>query len=153
MSIAMNNHFLTGRVVSLVAIYCLAGCSATTAPVPPRLVGPEGRIAVDWTPDELAKNTATRILRKTEQSTHLVLTTVISETPHVHDRTDLTAILQTGSAVIHLGTKAYTLQSGDVLHIPRGTPHWLELTANDRVTAYVVFTPPFDPTDHRLVDL
>jgi quercetin dioxygenase-like cupin family protein len=32
---------------------------------------------------------------------------------------------------MHVGEQVYDLQVGDVVHVPRGVPHWLELVGSE----------------------
>ena len=133
------------------AVSALLWAVACAPAAVPRVVSPEGLHPPDWSPTELAQETSVRKLRQTTESTHLLLRTQVSEKPHVHDRSDLTATLLSGEVVLHLGESSHLLEPGSVMFIPRGTPHWLELAPGASASAYVIFSPPFDPQDRRFL--
>jgi mannose-6-phosphate isomerase-like protein (cupin superfamily) len=118
----------------------------------PTVIGPEGvtREPV-WSAEELAKETAVRLVRKTAEESHHWLRTTVSEKPHTHEKSDLTSVVLGGSTRMHVGDQVYDLQVGDVVHIPRGVPHWLELLSSGPARAYVIFAPAFDPSDRRFI--
>jgi len=37
---------------------------------------------------------------------------------------------------------------GDIVHIPRGAPHYFVNTAAEPTVAFVIFSPPFDGKDN-----
>jgi mannose-6-phosphate isomerase-like protein (cupin superfamily) len=106
----------------------------------------------DWTEAELSKETAVRLLRQSEHESHHLLRTVVSEKPHVHERSDLTAVVLAGHTRMHIRERSFALRPGDVVHVPKGVPHWLELLDDSPASAYVIFAPAFDPNDRRFTD-
>jgi len=118
----------------------------------PRVIGPEGVDAEPvWSTEELAKETAVRLARRSAEESHHWLRTTVSEKPHTHDRSDLTSVVLGGNTRMHVGEQVYDLQVGDVVHVPRGVPHWLELVGSEPARAYVIFAPAFDPSDRRFI--
>lgn len=107
---------------------------------------------IDWSPDELRESTATRSVYRTDEASHHLLRTTVNEKPHVHDKSDLTVTVLSGSTRIHFQRHFFDLKPGDVVRVPRGVPHWMELVGEGGAEAYVVFSPPFDGKDRRFVD-
>lgn len=119
----------------------------------PMVIGPEGVNAEPvWSAEDLAKETAVRLVRKTAEESHHWLRTTVSEKPHAHDKSDITSVVLGGSTRMHVGAQAYDLRVGDVVHVPRGVPHWLELLGPAPARAYVIFAPAFDPSDRRFIE-
>lgn len=130
-------------------IVALLACT----PEPPRLVTPgEVHVHTAWSSEERQRPTAVRSLAVSEAESLVVLRATESERPHVHDRSSLTIIVRSGRTRIHFADREIDLRIGDVLHIPRGTMHWLELVDGRPAEAYVLFSPAFDPNDRRFVD-
>ncbi|MEK7766219.1 MAG: cupin domain-containing protein, partial [bacterium] len=105
---------------------------------------------VEWTAEELAKPGAVRTLRATKEASFHVLRLVKPETPHVHDRSDLTVVVLSGRGTLHLGDAAVAVRPGDVLTIPHGATHWLD-TGGKPSEAYLMCTPPMGKDFRREV--
>lgn len=134
------------RLFLFLLIAALPACN--TGRDVPRVIGPEGVNAEPaWSAEELAKETAVRLVRKTAEESHHWLRTTVSEKPHIHEKSDLTSVVLGGSTRMHVGEQVHELQVGDVVHVPRGVPHWLELVGSAPARAYVIFAPAFDPSD------
>jgi len=117
----------------------------------PQIIMPDLFIGeVEWTPEELAKETTVRTLKVTQQASYHLLRTTKSELPHVHDHNDLTVVLLSGKGTMHLGDRAVTLRRGDVLLIPQGVVHWLELESSFG-EAYLVSIPPRGENFRRMI--
>ncbi|WP_165742104.1 cupin domain-containing protein [Candidatus Thiosymbion oneisti] len=103
----------------------------------------------EWTEDELKQDIAIRHLhRGTDSSTHLVRLTG-KESPHFHDRHDLTVSVISGTSIIHFKNHAVSLLPGDVIYIPKGILHWAENTDPVASVVFAVFSPAFDGKDRR----
>jgi len=103
----------------------------------------------EWTEDELKQDIAIRHLhRGTDSSTHLVRISG-KESPHFHDRHDLTVSIISGTAVVHFKDHEVSVQPGDVIYIPKGTFHWAENTDPVASVAFTMFAPAFDGKDRR----
>ena len=141
---------LTSLTAMAIAI-ALTGCQSPTT----------GRIAasdavffgkVQWSAEELAKPIAAREIRRNSYASHAVVRLAGPEKPHVHDQHELTVFILSGRARIHVADQVHDLKPGDVVQIPHGLTHWAVPVGPDPAEAYVVFTPPFDGKDKRLVD-
>lgn len=133
--------------------------SATTARVPPppahaaQLVGANGPIpAPEWSAEEQGKEVALKTLRGAGDSSHHLVRLAKAEKPHVHDRSDLAVFVLSGPVRMHLGDRVFPVGPGDVVDIPKGTPHWAENAGDGPSFAYVVFSPAFDGKDRRFLD-
>lgn len=73
------------------------------------------------------------------------------ETPHRHLRHDLAVMVVRGRGTLHVAERAHALAAGDVVLVPRGTPHWFEPRGPRTAVAIVIFAPPFDGADSEPV--
>jgi mannose-6-phosphate isomerase-like protein (cupin superfamily) len=69
------------------------------------------------------------------------------EAPHIHREHDGTVVLLRGQGFLMMGQSRLDLTSGDVVFIPRNTPHYFVNTSPEPAAAFVVFSPPFDGKD------
>ena len=79
-------------------------------------------------------------------STHLIQIRD-REQPHVHAVHDLTVSLLRGSGTVYLHGVPYKMSAGDVLFIPRSTPHYFVNGDSEPTAAFVTFAPPYDGKD------
>ena len=71
----------------------------------------------------------------------------------VHDHHDLLAVVLSGSADVRLSGKWHHVAAGDVIEIPRGQPYRFERKgAPLPVEMYLVYYPPYDGKDLRMVE-
>ena len=75
------------------------------------------------------------------------------EAPHVHKLHDATVTVMRGQGYLILGQKHIDLKAGDIIHIPRGVPHYYVNTASDPTVALAVYAPAFDGKDTHPVNL
>lgn len=111
--------------------------------------GPLERI--EWTDAELMRDMAIRPLRATDQASYAVVRIVTAEPPHAHDRHDLTVYVLSGRVAMHLADRTVIVEPGDLIDVPRSVPHWAQNLSDPASEAYVIFTPPFDGHDRRLI--
>lgn len=129
----------------------LAACAGSPEPRA-AILAPSGLTErMDWTADEAARDVAIRTLGKTDAASSHAVRLLGAEKPHVHDRSDLFVFVLRGRVRMHLGDRVLDVFPGDAVEIPRGVVHWAENTARGASEAYVVFAPPFDGKDRRLV--
>jgi mannose-6-phosphate isomerase-like protein (cupin superfamily) len=69
------------------------------------------------------------------------------EAPHIHREHDGTVVLLRGKGFLMMGQSRLDLGTGDVVFIPRNTPHYFVNTSPEPAAAFVVFSPPFDGKD------
>ena len=149
------NKMVLGRrtvlyaAVSMSVLLLLVACVAVKKG---RVVSPHATLTeTNWSEEERARKVALRTLRVTrEASVHLVRVSAAEE-PHVHDGHDGTVFVLGGKFLVHFGDRSMIVGPGDVIEIPRGTPHWAENIHSEASEAYVIFTPPYDETDWRPV--
>jgi quercetin dioxygenase-like cupin family protein len=75
------------------------------------------------------------------------------EAPHVHQLHDATVTVLSGHGYLILGQKRIDLRAGDVIHIPRGVPHYYVNAAGEPSVALAVYAPAFDGKDTHPVKL
>ncbi|MDH3583185.1 MAG: cupin domain-containing protein, partial [Phycisphaerae bacterium] len=107
---------------------------------------------VPWSAQDLEKDVAVMNWERTAWASYHLVRLRGAEKPHVHDRTDLTVFVLSGRVRMHLSDQVIEAAAGDVVEIPHGETHWAENIAAEASEAYVVFTPPFDGSDKRLVE-
>lgn len=108
---------------------------------------------VEWTAEELKQDIAVRRLRDNgESSTHAIRLRT-AETPHVHDKHDVSVLMIKGSAKVHVGEKVEAMRPGSRLLIPPGTVHWAENIGPETCEVYAIFTPPYDGKDYREIKI
>ena len=67
--------------------------------------------------------------------------------PHLHQEHEEIIIVERGSAETRIGDRVVVLRAGDVLVIPRGTPHSARRLGSEPAAGYSVFSPAFDGRD------
>ena len=75
------------------------------------------------------------------------------EIPHLHKVHDATVTMLRGEGYLILGKKRINLKAGDIVHIPRGVPHYFVNTASQRTVALAVYSPAFDGKDTHPANL
>ena len=62
--------------------------------------------------------------------------------PHLHRTTDETFLIESGEIEINRGGELLRGRKGDVIYLPKGTPHALRVIGNDEGVALVVCVVP-----------
>lgn len=62
---------------------------------------------------------------------------------HVHEKSDVTALVVEGEGYLETEAAQLPVKAGDVVVIPRGAPHAYVNTARGGSTLYASFSPPF----------
>jgi mannose-6-phosphate isomerase-like protein (cupin superfamily) len=70
------------------------------------------------------------------------------ESPHLHKAHEGTVFMVRGRGYLVMPKLKITLTAGDIVHIPRGVPHYYVNTDLAPTVAFVVFAPPFDGKDN-----
>ncbi len=118
----------------------------------PKVVSPDGEVKkIEWEEWEKMKDPVKRDIAKTNDASFHIIRLQGMEPAHTHDTHDLVAVVLKGMGKIHYGETIYDIQKGDIVHIPRGVPHWVENTGNQSLEAYAIFNPPFDGKDFHLI--
>ncbi len=135
-------------LIVTVALFFFVGCQ--TEPTKLILAGQEID-SVSWSEEEMAKDFAIRPVFKDDDSSSVLMRMQASEPPHYHDRHGLAVTVVSGRAAINFSDKRVELKSGDIVVIPKGTYHWAEPLDDKPSVVFVVFSPPFDGKDRRVV--
>jgi quercetin dioxygenase-like cupin family protein len=139
------------RVLALAGLITVSGCAsphATAIHSPTHRVDPAMISAmVKATPvgDDEARRAATLVVGA-DFSMHL-LQFRTGEDRHIHRTHDLTFVVHRGEGRLTVDDRACTVQPGDVIHIPRGTPHSCTNRGSEPLVAVLIFTPPYDLKD------
>tara|TARA_B100001971_G_C18247272_1_gene575292 strand:- start:349 stop:771 length:423 start_codon:yes stop_codon:yes gene_type:complete len=107
---------------------------------------------VQWSQDELTSDVAVKNLRATAEASFHLVRLKGAESPHIHDRHDLTVFILSGTSTVNFKDHAISMGPGDLIKIPRGVLHWAKNIGQDPTQAYAIFTPPFDGKDRRVVE-
>jgi len=86
-----------------------------------------------------------------EHTSHHVVTIRDRETPHRHDRHDLTVVMLEGWGAMRIGDEERRVGRGSILYVPRGAVHAFRNLSDEPAVAYAVYTPAFDGKD-RIVE-
>lgn len=141
------HHDAAMRSAVLAVLALLAACTPA-----PRQFSPDGeRPPLAWSAEDLAKPIAVRPLGATAESSRAAIRLATAEKPHTHNEHDLVALVTSGTVRMHLGDQVFEMRPGDVVEIPRGVVHWAQ-PLDGVAEAYVIFTPPYDGTDHHPVE-
>ncbi|MBR0825769.1 cupin domain-containing protein [Bradyrhizobium manausense] len=71
---------------------------------------------------------------------------------HLHPNTNEIQYILDGTGTIWLGDKEVTVKPGDLVIIPKGTPHGGTKPISGQVKAIAIKTPPQAPDDTKLLD-
>lgn len=141
---------MTFRALPVALSLLAAACGGAPAPRPPRLLGPGGEIPLPtFTAEEEAKDVAVKLLRRTEQASYHIVRLRRAEPPHTHEHSELSVTVLSGSVRMHLGDQVLPLGPGDIVDIPRGSPHFAENVGTEPAYAHAVFSPALRPDDRR----
>lgn len=108
---------------------------------------PDGPVVVVWTADEAAEERSVRPLAKSETASYAFVRLGRKEALHRHDLSDATIVVLSGRARVRVGDHVVEMSPGDVVFIPRGTPHSVENLTPEPLEAFAVFSPQADPKD------
>ncbi len=107
---------------------------------------------VEWTEKEQRQIMSMKTLRTwTGTSVHGLRLAGRSDS-RVHDQHDLTVVVLAGNADIRLAGKWKSVNPGDIIEIPRGSPYQFDRTGSAAAEFYFIYYPPYDGIDLRNVD-
>jgi mannose-6-phosphate isomerase-like protein (cupin superfamily) len=116
------------------------------------IVSPQKTIlGIQWNREEMDRDMALRTIRITPEASFHLVRIRTAEKPHVHDFHDGTVFVLSGKLRVRLADRTVTVGPGDVIEIPRGVLHWAENLDQSASEAYVIYTPPYDGEDRRLI--
>lgn len=98
------------------------------------------------------ENIKSVVLARNERSANLLVQVRDREPRHYHADSDITVFLLRGRGVLELGKQTFSVQAGDVLHIPRGLVHAYINHGPQPGVALVVYSPAPGPGDRVLVE-
>jgi quercetin dioxygenase-like cupin family protein len=139
-------------LISLAVLFLLTGCTPSTMSYIFLQYDKElrtsdiGKIGIEnpLGPEENFKLTT---LGQGPSSSHHMVQIRDRESPHLHKAHDATVTMLRGRGYLVMGARRITLAAGDIVHIPRGIPHYYVNTDLQPTVAFVVFAPPFDGKD------
>lgn len=83
-------------------------------------------------------------------TSHHVVSIRDRETPHRHDRHDLTVVILEGWGTMKIGEEERRVGQGSIVYVPRGTAHAFRNLSDAPAVAYAVYSPAFDGKDRVL---
>jgi mannose-6-phosphate isomerase-like protein (cupin superfamily) len=138
----------------------LAGC-AGMAPPPPRpadqqvlYIGPQPRsweAIVRDNPLGPEENINGVLLLKQPDVSDFLVQIRNREQPHIHQTHDATIVMLRGRGRLVLKDRILIAREGDVLFIPRGTPHYYVNDGPTPTVVLAIFTPAYDGKDAEVV--
>jgi len=84
-------------------------------------------------------------------ATFQLLELTAAESPHVHERHDLTIVVLRGGGTLYADGRRYQITAGDVVHIARGVPHHFHPATAQPTVGLGIFVPRLDGNDSRPV--
>jgi mannose-6-phosphate isomerase-like protein (cupin superfamily) len=94
------------------------------------------------------ENSKLTTLGQSQAASHHVVQIRDRESPHVHKVHDGTVIMVRGRGYLVMDKLQITLTAGDIVHIPRGVPHYYVNTDLEPTVVFVIFAPPYDGKDN-----
>lgn len=107
---------------------------------------------VEWTDKEQQQIQSMKTLHSYSGTSVHALRLAGRSDSRVHDRHDLTMVVLAGRADVRLAGKWKSVNPGDIIEIPRGSPYQLDRLGSDPVEFYFIYYPPYDGKDLRNVD-
>lgn len=144
----------------IVGLLALTGCATTaheplTRPSPAILyIGPQPQSweaivrANPLGPDD---NINGVLLSQQPDVSHFLVQIRDREQPHIHQTHDATIVMLRGRGRLVLKDRILIAQEGDVLFIPRGTPHYYVNDGPQPTVVLAIFTPAYDGKDAVVV--
>ncbi|MEI6083624.1 MAG: cupin domain-containing protein [Verrucomicrobiota bacterium] len=83
---------------------------------------------------------------------HHLVQVRLAEPLHIHRTHDLTVWIYRGAGRMTIGTNLFSVAAGDVVFVPRATPHRFENAGQTPAVAIVVFSPSLTGKDFELVE-
>lgn len=141
-------NWSNGVAVGLLGGGLLLGCGAVV-PQRVQVESPGGPVAAEWTPEELAQPRAGRPVFKSDTASYLRVRLAADEALHRHNKSDVVTVLLSGKVRMQLGDRTVEMLPGDVVLIPRGTPHSVTKLSQEAPEALLISSPAADPTDRE----
>ena len=153
MQVFIRSLKLSLALFSLAGLPALLGCAPFHTPYVFLQYGNELRqadLARVLSDNPLGPNENVKLitLGQGQGASHHVVQIRDRESPHSHKAHDGTVMMVRGRGYLMMDKLRITLAAGDIVHIPRGVPHYFVNTDLEPSVAFVVFAPPFDGKDN-----
>ena len=140
-------------LISTAVLGVLLGCTPSQIPYVFLQYGKEFRQAdvnklLADNPLGPGENIKITTLGQGQSASHHIVQIRDRESPHLHKAHDGTVIVLRGRGYLVMDTRRITLTAGDIVHIPRGVPHYYVNTDLEPTVAFVIYAPPFDGKDN-----
>jgi mannose-6-phosphate isomerase-like protein (cupin superfamily) len=140
-------------LISTAVLGVLLGCTPSQIPYVFLQYGKEFRQAdvnklLADNPLGPGENIKITTLGQSQSASHHIVQIRDRESPHLHKAHDGTVIVLQGRGYLMMDTRRITLTAGDIVHIPRGVPHYYVNTDLEPTVAFVMYAPPFDGKDN-----
>ena len=133
----------------LLAPLLMSGCGSSRVQI--LTPGVDSR-TVEWTDKEQQQIQSMKTLHTWSGTSVHGLRLAGRSDSRVHDQHDLTVVMLAGRADVRLAGKWRTVNPGDIIEIPRGSPYQLDRLGSDPAEFYFIYYPPYDGKDLRNVD-
>lgn len=131
------------------AVLLLSSCGGSRVQI--LIPGADAR-TVEWTDKERGQIQSMKTLHSYSGTSVHALRLAGRSDSRVHDRTDLTVVVLSGRADVRLAGKWRSVNPGDIIEIPRGSPYQLDRLGSEPAEFYLIYYPPYDGKDLRNVD-
>lgn len=131
------------------AVLLLSSCGGSRVQI--LIPGADAR-TVEWTDKERGQIQSMKTLHSYSGTSVHALRLAGRSDSRVHDRTDLTVVVLSGRADVRLAGKWRSVNPGDIIEIPRGSPYQLDRLGSEPAEFYLMYYPPYDGKDLRNVD-
>ena len=149
LSLAVVAAFITGLVVSPLALRAVAQAQAAAAALTPMTLDlsamKAGDLGTTPYPDLKSKTLVT-----TDNATIAIQSGNVGK--HIHSKTDEIQYIIEGSGTVWLGSERKEFKPGTLLVIPKGTAHAGSVVTNGPVKAIAIKIPPQPAGDITFVD-
>ncbi|HEX3133639.1 MAG TPA: cupin domain-containing protein [Planctomycetota bacterium] len=127
----------------------MSGCGSSRVQI--LMPGVDQR-TIEWSEKEQQQIQAMKLLHTESGTSVHALRLAGRSDSRVHDNHDLTMIVLSGHADVRLAGKWKSVNPGDIIEVPRGSPYQLDRLGSDPAEFYFIYYPPYDGKDLRNVD-
>jgi mannose-6-phosphate isomerase-like protein (cupin superfamily) len=131
------------------AVLLLSSCGDSRVQI--LMPGVDAR-TVEWTDKEREQIQSMKTLHSYSGTSVHALRLAGRSDSRVHDQHDLTMVVLSGRADVRLSGKWKSVNPGDIIEIPRGSPYQLDRLGSEPVEFYLIYYPPYDGKDLRNVN-
>jgi mannose-6-phosphate isomerase-like protein (cupin superfamily) len=153
------NFIVTNRIATTFSIAAAfaAGCAATHL-LRPALAADNITAQIihtqDLSGDGISPASASGMHAKTFMATDNTTISIQEGNPpkHLHNNSNEVQFILDGTGTIWLGDKEVPIKPGDLIIIPKGTPHGGTKADNKPIKALAIKTPPQAPDDTKMLN-